>query len=113
MDSRAFFETKTYRTVLPTKKILELYYDKEKFESLCRECPHYGTIWTCPPLAFDPEFIWDSYDNIEIICDKIVFRAEQIELGNRSEQIRDEEFVEAVKQSVHREAKNSLRQDFY
>lgn len=108
MDIRAFFEAKTYHTVLPTMRILELYYDKEKFESLCRKCPHYGTIWTCPPLAFDPEFIWGSYDNIEIICDKIVFKAEQIESDSQSELIRGEESVEAVKQSVHREAKKQL-----
>lgn len=108
MDSRAFFETKTYRTVLPTKRILELYYDKEKFDSLCRECPHYGTIWTCPPLAFDPEFIWSAYDSIEVVCDKIVFRTKRIEQDTQGEQIRDEESVEAVKQSVHREAKRQL-----
>ena len=51
---------------VPVREFLETAVDVEKFLALCRMCPNYGNIWTCPPLAFDPMEIWSRYETLEL-----------------------------------------------
>lgn len=49
------------------------YYDQERFLAMCRECPRYETVWSCPPYAFKPEELLADFNRIKIYGRKIIF----------------------------------------
>lgn len=49
------------------------YYDREHFLAMCRECPSYGTVWSCPPYTFKPEELLAGFDRVQIFGSKIIF----------------------------------------
>lgn len=57
-------------------KALAPYYHRERFLAMCRECPNYGTVWSCPPYAFRPEALLAQFSGITVWGAKIVFDAD-------------------------------------
>lgn len=41
--------------------------DVPKFLAYCRDCPSYGTRWSCPPHDFDPMDIWGRYEALSLV----------------------------------------------
>ena len=51
---------------VPMDEIYPKYVDVKKFTALCEECPEYGKSWSCPPIMFDVDKVWQSYSRIHI-----------------------------------------------
>lgn len=49
------------------------YYMREHFLAMCRECPNYANIWSCPPYDFQPEALLSRFSRITIWGTKITF----------------------------------------
>lgn len=56
-------------------KALAPYYHRERFLAMCRECPNYDKVWSCPPYDFPPEALLSQYNGIMVWGTKIVFDA--------------------------------------
>lgn len=56
---------------LDLKQYVEKYYDWEKYNGFCKQCPNYGKIWSCSPYDFDTEDYIKGYKYIYIIGTKI------------------------------------------
>lgn len=41
--------------------------DVPKFLAFCRDCPSYGTRWSCPPHAYDPLDLWARYETLTLV----------------------------------------------
>ena len=49
------------------------YYHHKRFLALCKECPNYDVVWSCPPYNFKPETLLAGFSYIKIFGFKIVF----------------------------------------
>ena len=49
------------------------YVNVEEFLEYCKQCPNYGTVWSCPPYEFDAGEFWQPYDTFYIMATKINF----------------------------------------
>ena len=38
----------------------------------CRECPNFGTVWSCPSLSFDVDTYLSDFTWVNILCAKII-----------------------------------------
>lgn len=38
----------------------------------CRECPNFGTVWSCPPMAFDVDDYLGRFAWVNVLCAKII-----------------------------------------
>lgn len=64
------------------------YQDREKFIACCRECPHYGELWSCPPLPFDADTFLASYAWANLLCAQIRLDEETIRAADTEEKIK-------------------------
>lgn len=67
---------KTSQDQLPT--FIKNYRDAEKFMEFCKECPNYGTRWSCAPLDFRVEDVLSQFSYISVLAAKISFDEETI-----------------------------------
>lgn len=81
-------------------KSLEPYYHRERFLAMCRECPNYAKVWSCPPYDFQPEVLLSQFSRITVWAAKIEFDAV------------DHSQNEAVEQAKAVMAQEKLRVDF-
>jgi predicted metal-binding protein len=47
------------------------YVKPEEFLTLCRACPNYGKLWSCPPYDFEVRSLWESFSKLKIIAYKL------------------------------------------
>ncbi len=40
--------------------------DVPRFLDCCRQCPNYGTRWSCPPFDFDPMALWQRFQTLRL-----------------------------------------------
>ena len=64
------------------------YQDRENFMNYCRECPHYGRLWSCPPLSFDADAFLAPYTWANLLCAQIHPDKETIRAANTAEKIK-------------------------
>ena len=81
------------------------YAERIKFEGLCRQCPKYGQLWSCPPYSFDAAKRAAKYRLVHIVGAKIIFDAD-IRNAVKSENV--ESFAYEVLHSVRRRMDASL-----
>lgn len=55
------------------------YVDVEKYFTYCEECGNLEKNWNCPPFDFDPNELWNSFNNLKVIVYKIEFNQELLE----------------------------------
>ncbi|WP_298465835.1 DUF2284 domain-containing protein [uncultured Mitsuokella sp.] len=65
-----------------------LYQDRERFLPYCRECPNYGTVWSCPPLPFDTGEYFRPYEKILVFCARITLDPAVIERADTPELVK-------------------------
>lgn len=83
----------------------ERYADREKFEELCRQCPKYGNLWSCPPYSFSVAEHTARYRMVYIVGAKIMFD-EDVRAAVKSEDA--ESFAYDVIHGVRRSMDASL-----
>lgn len=62
---------------LPVDQWLAQYYRPEVFLEACKACPHYGQVWSCPPLPQPTPELTRPFSCIHIIAIKVIY-SEQI-----------------------------------
>lgn len=53
--------------------------DVDYFLSLCRKCPNYDKIWSCPAYNFDVREYWNRYQRMRIIGVKVLVPEELLD----------------------------------
>ncbi|MDO5135574.1 MAG: DUF2284 domain-containing protein [Eubacteriales bacterium] len=62
-----------HETSIPVEEYVEKFVDVPTFLAACKECPNYGTVWSCPPYSFDVPSYWKKYKTLELTASKITF----------------------------------------
>ncbi|MCR5661700.1 MAG: DUF2284 domain-containing protein [bacterium] len=73
---------------LEMANFLQKYQDREKFLAFCKECPHYNSLWSCPPLTFDPNKYLAPYTWINLLCAKINLDNETIREAGTKDKVK-------------------------
>lgn len=66
------YTTESLKKVVPMAEIAP-YYHPERFMQMCQDCPHYNTVWSCPPYSFAPDELLAPYTHAMIVCFKVEF----------------------------------------
>lgn len=64
--------TQYHKASMPLTVFRKKYQDREKYMAYCRECPNFGTVWSCPPLSFDVDTYLSDFTWVNILCAKII-----------------------------------------
>lgn len=63
--------TERFEKEIPVEEYLEGYVAVEEFLELCKACPNYGNVWSCPPYDFDVLAYWRRFSRLRVIARKI------------------------------------------
>ena len=55
----------TYKAEIDTITYVKDYVNEEEFLEMCKQCPNYNNVWTCPPFDFSAEEYWKKYKTLE------------------------------------------------
>ncbi|MGI6212791.1 MAG: DUF2284 domain-containing protein [Anaerovoracaceae bacterium] len=66
-------KTERFEKTIPAKEFTKRYVDIPKFLKYCEQCEYYGKNWACPPFDFDPMDVWNSYDSITLVMERLSF----------------------------------------
>lgn len=72
---------------IDSDKMINNYYDREKFAELCKACSNYNTLWSCPPFDFNPAAYIKKYENAYIIGTKIIYSKDVIDHADTKEKV--------------------------
>lgn len=61
------------------------YYDGDKVENYCMNCPNYNNIWSCPPHNFNTYEYLTQYNDVKLFAVKIIFEDETLTKEQRLE----------------------------
>lgn len=67
------YKTEEFTADISTEDYLKDFVDIDRFLEYCKDCPHYGLNWGCPPFDFDSLDYWTNYEDLHIIAIKIIF----------------------------------------
>lgn len=85
---------------LTSAAFLEQYWQPETLLPLCKSCPHYGKVWSCPPGSPGGEGL-GRYKNAFIIGVKVIYspeaRARALVSAEETERVRQETYGAAKK----------------
>ena len=73
---------------MPMSDFCSKYQDREKYMVYCRECPNYGTVWSCPLLSFEVDDYLSKFEWVNILCAKIILSDRTIAEADTSEKIK-------------------------
>lgn len=93
------YEIQLLEAEITVGELLKDYYNKEYFETLCRKCPNYGRLWSCPPYDFSPIEYLQGYERLTVLGMKLLLPE-----SLRRETLLKEDVAE-VTEAIMREAK--------
>ena len=67
------YTTEKFTKEIAVADYIRDYVNVEEFLEYCKQCPNYGTVWSCPPYEFDAGEFWQPYDTFYITATKINF----------------------------------------
>lgn len=73
------YELERFEQEIDIGTYVKEYVDVDYFLNLCRECPSYGRVWSCPPYDFNPVSLLKSYDMFHIQGYVIKYSGERTE----------------------------------
>ena len=60
---------KRFEAEIDIETYVKDYVDVETFQACCKACPHYNTVWSCPPYDFNPlDYWWISSKSLQRKC---------------------------------------------
>ena len=62
------YTTERFVTTIPLAEYVPQCVDVPKFLGFCRDCPSYGTRWSCPPHNYDPMDLWARYETLTLVA---------------------------------------------
>lgn len=69
--NRIHYRTERFETTVSVEKFYRDCVDVDYFLGLCKQCPNYGKIWSCPAYDFDVRAYWKKYQTLKIIGTKV------------------------------------------
>lgn len=88
-------------TEISVSQFLETYVDPPRFLSSCKECGNYGTVWSCPPYAFQPEELWRRYETLRLYGRRLIFTP-----AAREKRYSAQELGQVLEETLYRERDN-------
>ena len=79
--------------------------DPEKFLSYCRECPNFGTRYSCPPHEIDDELFLGKYSHAHFILTRIIYDEETI-LLSKGDKEKQNEILYETREKVLRDVED-------
>lgn len=70
------FRTEVKTCSLPVEQWLTDYCRPEQFCPLCRDCPDYGRVWSCPPRIPSAQELLSPYQTAHLIGVKLIYPPE-------------------------------------
>lgn len=67
----------TYKKEIDITTYVNDYVNVEEFLQMCKQCPNYNKVWSCPPFDFSPEDYWKKYSSLEIVAKKIILSQDE------------------------------------
>lgn len=67
------YSTEKFTKEIAVKDYIRDYVNVAEFLEYCKQCPNYGTVWSCPPYDFDAADFWTPYETFYITATKINF----------------------------------------
>ena len=101
MEETKLYTCTTLERTVPLKEFRETLVDVPLFSGYCRDCPHYGRYWSCPPFPFDPESLWGRYDRLMLHAQKVTFSKGRLFPGER--RAFEEKELPKIKEDMARE----------
>ncbi len=62
---------KTHTWDIDLARYLAEYRDEARFMGMCRRCPNYGRLWSCPPFDFDTDARLRKWTKVHIVAMEI------------------------------------------
>ena len=80
------YSVTTKEVTIAADEFIRRYRDVERIDALCRQCPGYGKLWSCPPFDFDPRTVSDGFRTVTLMGSTIEFDEETRAACNTAEQ---------------------------
>ena len=68
---------KRFEAEIDIETYVKDYVDVETFQACCKACPHYNTVWSCPPYDFNPLDYWNSFDRFLVVGYQLTFGSDR------------------------------------
>ena len=83
MEETPLYRCETKTRTVPLEAFRRDLVDVPRFSGYCRDCPHHGRFWSCPPFDFDPMTVWKGYDRLLLYLCKVTFHRDRLFPGER------------------------------
>ncbi|HPG92063.1 MAG TPA: DUF2284 domain-containing protein [Clostridia bacterium] len=67
------YYTQKHTAEIDIDTLLKDYIDFSQYENSCKDCPNYGTLYSCPPYDFDKKEFLQKFSKLKIIALQILF----------------------------------------
>ncbi len=88
------YSVETKIKTIPVSRLDE-FRDVERFLSYCRECPNFGTRYSCPPHNTDDELFLGKYSHAHFILTRIIYDEDTISSSRHDKQRQNEILYES------------------
>ena len=94
--------TQYHKASMPLTVFRKKYQDRGKYMAYCRECPNFGTVWSCPSLSFDVDTYLSDFTWVNILGARVILNDRVIADADTPDKIKSTgwEILLAVKLDV-------------
>ena len=96
------YKTEVIVKEIELPKLLEQYCFPEKFLPLCKKCPDYGKVWSCPPGLPKNDEIFSKYKKAFVVGLKVIYDEDTIAQASSLEK------ADMIRQNTYKKAKRAL-----
>ncbi len=104
MENVTNYIVETKIKTIPTTALNE-FRDVERFITYCRDCPNYGTKYSCPPHDIDDEEFLSKYTHAHFILTRIIYDEETI-LSTKDDKQKQNEILYSTRAKVLRDVED-------
>lgn len=83
------YEVKHFKKTLSIDEFVERFYNFDLVQGYCKECPRYGTNYSCSPLDIDIMEFVGEYEYIDIFVTQLFFEAEDYEKDYTPDELKE------------------------
>jgi len=83
------YEVEMLTDIISIDEYVSHFLDVDLFVSCCRQCPNYGTVWSCPPFDFEAADYWKEYDSFEVYLARVIIDPAAREVVYGDDEIND------------------------
>lgn len=72
------YQTVYHEAEIPVEEYIKSYVDVAAFLEACKDCGHYGRVWSCPRHSFDVMEYWKQFRTLKLCALEIRFDPELV-----------------------------------